>query len=267
MPLAEDGQFVGRVQPGLINDEQVLLNYMSRWLLMTPQEIKRLYTLSWAQPDFFMPITTITKPQHDAAPPGLQGVLADGMLTESSDRRVYPKGRSHRSWWAMSIPPPTMGWPAWKRLWIPPWPGRMACLLVMNRAHTMTAQRPSPRAPPIPGKGCAADHRPRHTTGGGARAGHPPGCGSGDRSRHRAVLALASSPGYDPNRFEIGATATRGIGPIRSMFPRATLGTYPIGSIFKIVTMAAALEKGGYRADTSIDGPGIWYGLGKSSPP
>ena len=81
-----------------------------------------------------------------------------------------------------------------------------------------------------------------------------------------AVLALASTPGYDPNRFEIGATATRGIGPIRSTFPRATLGTYPIGSIFKIVTMAAALERGGYTANTLISGPGIWYGLGANYP-
>jgi penicillin-binding protein 2 len=76
---------------------------------------------------------------------------------------------------------------------------------------------------------------------------------------------MVSAPSYDPNRFEVGS-ATNGIGPTRSMFPRATLGLYPTGSIFKIVTMAAGLERGGYRSDTLIDGPGIWYGLGALNP-
>lgn len=69
------------------------------------------------------------------------------------------------------------------------------------------------------------------------------------------VLALASSPGFDPNAFipvnfnnyslaqqiENGAT-----------FNLATQGQFPLGSVFKVVTMAAALESGRYTPDSTL---------------
>jgi penicillin-binding protein 2 len=46
---------------------------------------------------------------------------------------------------------------------------------------------------------------------------------------------------------------------------RASQGVYPPGSIFKIVTMAAALDRLGLAADTSFFCTGTWDRLGDQS--
>lgn len=70
------------------------------------------------------------------------------------------------------------------------------------------------------------------------------------------VLALASSPGYNANLFEPSNFNQYGqIGELYTddlpLFNRATLGQYPLGSVFKIITMAAALQSGIYTPDTT----------------
>lgn len=82
-----------------------------------------------------------------------------------------------------------------------------------------------------------------------------------------AVRALASGPGFDPNVF-VGPAGAIGrsqilADPKRPLFNRATNGAYPMGSVFKIVTISAGLEAAGLiPEETFFHCPGYWDGLG-----
>lgn len=70
--------------------------------------------------------------------------------------------------------------------------------------------------------------------------------------RDGSILALASAPDYDPN-----ALITGGISEIPE-FNKAISGTYPPGSIFKIVVGAAGLNEGKFDEKTSTFCPGYF---------
>lgn len=74
-----------------------------------------------------------------------------------------------------------------------------------------------------------------------------------------AVLALASSPAFDPNLFDFQNPngSNGGFQMLNTAnqpyINRATQGLYAPGSVFKVVTMAAALETEYYNPDTVYD--------------
>jgi penicillin-binding protein 2 len=85
-----------------------------------------------------------------------------------------------------------------------------------------------------------------------------------------SVLAMVSSPSFDPNWFVQGLTQdqtnqifdeTR-----KPLLNRATLATYPPGSTFKVVTATAGLERGGLNTSSRLPCPPVWYGLGQNLP-
>jgi penicillin-binding protein 2 len=69
-----------------------------------------------------------------------------------------------------------------------------------------------------------------------------------------AVLAMASTPGFDPNLFDWhnpnSGTGLLELPPNQPLVNRATSGVYPLGSLFKIITMSAAMDSGRFTADT-----------------
>ena len=78
------------------------------------------------------------------------------------------------------------------------------------------------------------------------------------------VLAMASSPRFDSNIFEPNnpnASARIAELPPGSLLNRASQGQYPLGSVFKIITMAAGMESGLFVAETKYDCQYNWTRL------
>jgi len=82
-----------------------------------------------------------------------------------------------------------------------------------------------------------------------------------------AIRALVSGPGFDPNVF-VGPSSDVErahvlADPEHPLVNRPLQGTYPTGSVFKVVTMSAGMEGAGMDpAVTSFNCPGYWDGLG-----
>lgn len=77
------------------------------------------------------------------------------------------------------------------------------------------------------------------------------------------ILALVSSPGFDPNLFLASNKAPQLTAllkdPLCPFLSRTTQAQYPPGSLFKIIVALAALEGGLVDPRTSIYCPGHWY--------
>lgn len=74
------------------------------------------------------------------------------------------------------------------------------------------------------------------------------------------VLAMVSSPGFDPNTFQAGNgnATTEELNkvfnnPDQPLLNRAAQSSYPLGSVFKVITMAAALETGVFTNDSTYE--------------
>lgn len=73
------------------------------------------------------------------------------------------------------------------------------------------------------------------------------------------VLAIVSSPGFNPNAY-VTENSNWNIlienileDPNTPHFNRATNGQYPLGSVFKVITLSAALESGRYTEDSTYE--------------
>ncbi|WP_395690377.1 peptidoglycan D,D-transpeptidase FtsI family protein [Nocardioides sp.] len=87
------------------------------------------------------------------------------------------------------------------------------------------------------------------------------------------ILAMASLPTYDPNQLashDLGQVTqdfkTLNEDPAEPLLNRAVQTRLPPGSTFKVVTAAAAIEKGLYQADSLVPG-GVTYQLPLTSGP
>src|SRR5262247_1900821 len=77
-----------------------------------------------------------------------------------------------------------------------------------------------------------------------------------------AILAMVSTPAFDPNVFARGIKAEEWTGlvkdQLRPLSNRATQGQFPPGSTFKIIMAIAALEEGVINPESFIQDPGFF---------
>ncbi len=85
--------------------------------------------------------------------------------------------------------------------------------------------------------------------------------------RDNSILAIASHPSFDPNALVRGLSQEEWEALTRDRRQpfqnRATLSAYPTGSVFKVITMAAGLERGGYRPNSRFVCRGQWEAFGQ----
>ncbi len=85
------------------------------------------------------------------------------------------------------------------------------------------------------------------------------------------VVAMVSSPGFDPNAFEPSNFNSESLMNLlndssQPLLNRATQGLYPLGSVFKTITMAAGIESGRYTPESTYNCGYIFEELGPDSP-
>jgi penicillin-binding protein 2 len=84
------------------------------------------------------------------------------------------------------------------------------------------------------------------------------------------ILAMVSSPSFDPNAFDPTnynysyAIQDLQSNPYTPLLNRVTHGVYPPGSTFKVINVAGALKSGLFNRDTTYTCTGQWTELGES---
>ena len=274
--LAEDGPIltVG-VVPGEIKDEQALLKALSDFLAMPADEIKKRYAS--AQPDWFVPLKDLPIADRPAAEQKVGKIL--GVALRERRRRVYPYGPAAADFVGYVSPVtdadmPTVrsrgyevgdligraGLEAWGEKYLAGQKG--ATLAIVNQDGSLArliAQKPA-----VPGDTIITSVDINYQIEANKVLGNHAGSLIVMDPRDNSILAIASQPSFDPNLFVLGMTDAQWQslnGPSRPLLFRPAQGEYPTGSIFKVITMAAALEKGLTRPSETFDCGLDWHGL------
>ncbi len=274
--LADNGTILSvGVVPGQIQDEPAMVQALSDALGIPQDVIKKRYQNG--QPDWFMPITD----RSDTERGDLQTKIGSipGVSLQDKPARVYPMG---------SVAAQVVGYvghPTADELQQlsaagydeSDWVGRTGVeawgeqRLAGTRGGVIQIVDPGGKVVrEIARKASAPGQDIKLTLDGAIQNAAASGLGDKIGSvvvvdpRDNSVLALVSQPSFDPNQFVIGLTDEQWQqlnGGDRPLVLRATESSYPTGSIFKVITMAAGMEKGVAKTSDVYDCGMDWNGL------
>jgi penicillin-binding protein 2 len=277
--LASQGTIVTvGVIPGQIEDEDALLSALTLVTGLSPEEIQGRYAN--AHPEWHVPIADI--PAEASVDHNSLLASTPGIYRDEKPGRTYPHGNAapHVVGWVASMPAGQVdayrargyrgdewvgasGLEAWgEEILAGRQGGVLSVITGTGGLITTLAERPA-----VPSRTIYTtfdrdfQEKVQQIIGGRKGAIVVLDVHTG------AVRAMASGPGFNLNVFggpagEIDLTQILA-DPRHPLFNRATQGRYPSASVFKIVTMAAALEEGGMHPDhTAFFCPGYWEGLG-----
>ncbi len=282
LELATDGTMVTvGVVPGWIKDEGKVLHELKRILGLDEEAIRGKYAS--ARPYWFVPIGDIPLETYEAERGFLDSL--PGISCRKKSVRAYPQGElaSHVVGYLGAIPSDELehwkakGYRGDEKIGVAgleKWgeeclAGRRggALTIITSRGDLVAMVKEQPAV-----SGCdiyttldAGLQRAAEAALEGKR-----GAVVALDPRNGQILAMASRPGFDPNIFVPGISYEEWEALLndegRPLVNRAIQCVYPIGSVFKVVTMACALEEGGFTPDSTFTCTGVWEGLGPEHP-
>lgn len=274
--LAVGGKIVTvGVVPGQIEDEDALLAELSRVLSLAPQAIQAKY--AGARPDWFVPIADISVEQSQAHYATLSAI--PGVAFREKTVRAYNGIAPHAVGYLGAIPAEELS--DWQALgysgdelvgrsglerWGEPYlaGGRGGTLSVVTPQGSVVAVLKD--RPAVASRSVYSTLDREFQQKVEELLGQRPGAVVVMDPHNGQVLAMASYPRFDPNVFVGGISNENWQAltndPGRPLLNRAIQGTYPPGSVFKIVTLAAAIEGLGLTRQFTFNCTGLWSGLG-----
>lgn len=276
--LADQGKIltVG-VVPGEIKDEKALLTALSDYLKLPQDQIKKDY--AGAQPDWFVPIKDLPLTDKAAAQQKLGKVL--GVSLQERERRVYPYGAATSDFVGYVTRAtaddvkrhPDRGWDVgdWiGRAGIEAWgdkvlAGQKGATLAILEADGTTVVRTIAQKEAVPGANILTTVDVNTQIQANKILGDHAGSLVVMDPRDNSIEAISSNPSFDPNLFVLGMSDAQWAqlnGPTRPLLYRPAEGLYPTGSIFKVITLAAGLEKAGFKPADKFDCGLDWHGPG-----
>ncbi len=256
------------VVPAHIQDERILLAALSRVFGLAPAAIQEKYKNA-PRGDWFMPVGDIAPEQAQAFYDDLR---ADpGIEMRETFRRAYPDGPlfAHivgylgqisedelKTWHMKGYQSGDVVGKSGLEAWAEPYLAgqRGAQLVVLTKegqVRGIVAQRPA-----VHSRNVVVTLNTALQQAATEALGDRIGAIVALDPRDGSVLALVSYPAFDPNDFAAGVSASVWsalTGDARKpLLNRTTQAVYPAGSIFKVVTMAAALENAGFAADSTF---------------
>jgi penicillin-binding protein 2 len=275
-PLADNGAILSvGVVPGQIQDEPALLAALNRALGLESDAIKRRYQGS--QPDWFMPITDRSNAERGALEEALGSV--PGVVLREKPARVYPLGEAaaHVVGFVTRATADDLrrlrdqgydeddwigrtGLEGWGESHLA---GKKGGRIVISDDRSAVLRVIAERKA-VPGADIVTTLDAPIQAQAAEALGDKTGSAVVMDPRDNSLLAVTSRPSFDPNRFIIGLTDAEWQAlnqPGGPLVFRAAESTYPIGSTFKVVTMAAGLERGGVKTSETFDCGLEWRGL------
>lgn len=277
-PLATNGKVVSvGVVPGQIQEEAKLLAALEQQLQIPSAQAKRAYQN--AQPDWFVPLKDLSASQAAAARPKLEPL--SGVLFREKAARVYPNGSTaaHVVGYMSKVTAEDLKALAPQgygeddlvgRAGIEGWAektlagergGKLSVVTPQGQTVKVIAHKPARDGQDVQ-LSLDLDRQKLAEEALGSQAGSVVMLDVRDNS----LLAMASYPRFDPNGFILGLSEEEwkrlNDDPLRPFQNRAVDSAYPTGSVFKVVSMAAGLEKGGFAPDSPFECNGRWEGLG-----
>jgi penicillin-binding protein 2 len=280
--LATEGTIVTLgVIPGQIEDETSLLQTLSAVTGLSADTIRARYAS--ANPDWKIPVADIAAEVSVEQNEALSAI--SGIYREEKDGRTYPHGAAcpHVVGWVAPVPAEQLqayrsrgyrgdemvgvaGLEAWgEDILAGQHGGRLSIITATGEEVAQLAQRE-----PAPGRPIYTTFSRDFQESVQQILGNRKGAVVVLDPRTGAVRALVSAPGFDANVF-VGPTSDMERAQVLTdarhpLVNRATQGTYPTGSVFKIVTMSAGMDEATLDpTGSTFNCPGYWDGLGRGA--